>query len=56
MCQESDNELEILEHVEIKKHDPGNWFCLHYVEKMERSNSIFKDKLKDHEDRWLKLL
>jgi hypothetical protein len=25
-------------------------------EKMERSNSIFKDKLKDHEDRWLKLL
>jgi hypothetical protein len=23
---------------------------------MERSNSIFKDKLKDHEDRWLKLL
>jgi hypothetical protein len=25
-------------------------------EKMERSNSIFKDKLKDNEDRWLKLL
>jgi hypothetical protein len=25
-------------------------------EKMERSNSIYKDKLKDHEDRWLKLL
>jgi hypothetical protein len=25
-------------------------------EKMERSNSIFKDKLKDHEDMWLKLL
>jgi hypothetical protein len=25
-------------------------------EKMERSNSIVKDKLKDHEDRWLKLL
>jgi hypothetical protein len=25
-------------------------------EKMERSNSIFKDKSKDHEDRWLKLL
>jgi hypothetical protein len=23
---------------------------------MERSNSIFKDKLKDHEERWLKLL
>jgi hypothetical protein len=23
---------------------------------MERSNSIFKDNLKDHEDRWLKLL
>jgi hypothetical protein len=22
--------------------------------KMERSNSIFKDKLKDHKDRWLK--
>ena len=26
------------------------------TEKMERSNSIFKDKLKDHEDKWLKLL
>jgi hypothetical protein len=25
-------------------------------EKMERTNSIFKDKLKDHEDRWLKIL
>jgi hypothetical protein len=25
-------------------------------EKMERSNSIFKDKWKDHEDRWPKLL
>jgi hypothetical protein len=25
-------------------------------ENMERSNSIFKDKLKDHEDRWLKFL
>jgi hypothetical protein len=25
-------------------------------ENMERSNSIYKDKLKDHEDRWLKLL
>jgi hypothetical protein len=25
-------------------------------EKMERSNTIFKDKLKEHEDRWLKLL
>jgi predicted ABC-type exoprotein transport system permease subunit len=25
-------------------------------ENMERSNSIFNDKLKDHEDRWLKLL
>lgn len=41
MWQESDNELEILKHVEIiKKHDPGNWFSLHHVHLSSRSATV----------------
>jgi hypothetical protein len=52
-CTEQDKHI-------ISVNDSYCYLCLKAKlksrEKMERSNSIFKDKSKDHEDRWLKLL